>query len=336
MLILAAGCASVPDAPSPPVARAAPPPSAIVEIARGRGVVVVRAGAGDTAPSLAQRYLGDAREVQRVMPVTRPRPGDGRLIEGEAVAIALEPLDPGGTLSTPAQTATILCYHRFSSRSGGSRMEMGAGDFDLQVRHLIDHGYSIIPLKRLIGFLDGTADLPPKPVVITVDDGYRSFFSLALPIVEKYRVPVTLFPYTRFVGGGDALSWTQLQLIRKTGLVDIEAHSKSHSDLTQRRRGESARSYKRRLEDELDAHQLAQVLGDAPPTAFAYPYGAANAAVLAAANAGGWRLGLTVLRGTNSSWSDPLLLRREMIYGPDTMAAFDNRLGRAGSGLDQR
>ncbi|WP_309644020.1 polysaccharide deacetylase family protein [Phenylobacterium sp.] len=314
-----AGCATTPSAP--------PRPMPATELGRTPNAVIAVAQPGDTAASLAQRYLNDASLTRRVFPIG----GETGLRAGDAVAIALRPVDPGGTLGRSAQRVPILCYHRFTAQpKRRSRMDVTAADFEAQLIYLRDNGYTVVSLKRLQAFLEGEGDLPAKPVVLTIDDGYRSAYTVALPLLRKYGAPATLFVYSDFVGSGEALTWAQIAELEGSQLVDVQAHSKTHADLTRRLNGEGEAAFQRRLASEFAAprDQMAARLG-VRPTAFAYPYGAANARVLSIARRSGWSMGLTVLRGGNPSWSDPMLLRRDMVFGVDSLDTFARRLAAA-------
>ncbi|GAI07000.1 unnamed protein product, partial [marine sediment metagenome] len=90
----------------------------------------------------------------------------------------------------------ILTYHNFT-KGEGSSYSINVGEFEKQMNYLATHNYSVISLSELIkGLRDG--QLPPKPVVITIDDGFKSSFTLAYPILKKYNFPATLFLYTNF------------------------------------------------------------------------------------------------------------------------------------------
>ena len=211
-------------------------------------------------------------------------------------------------------------------------MEVTRADFEAQLRYLRDHNYAIIPLNRLREFLDGAAELPAKAVVLTIDDGYRSTYTVAYPLLQKYAAPASLFVYSDFVGSGEALTWSQVTELANSSLIDIQAHSKTHADMSQREHGESDAAYQRRLAQEFDVpRDLLTARAGVHPTAFAYPYGAASPAVLAAAHRTGWKLGLTVFRGGNATWTDPLVLRRDMVFGTDGVEGFARRLAAAES-----
>ena len=76
-------------------------------------------------------------------------------------------------------------------------------------------------------------------MAITIDDGYRSVYDLAYPILKKHNFTATLFIYTDFVDNSpNALTWEQLRELAQAGF-EVEAHTITHADLTLKRKGES-------------------------------------------------------------------------------------------------
>ena len=69
-------------------------------------------------------------------------------------------------------------------------------------------------------------------VAITFDDGYRDNLTVALPLLEKFGLPMTLFVTAGFVGREGYLSKEELREISKHPLVTIGAHGLSHRDFT--------------------------------------------------------------------------------------------------------
>ena len=123
-------------------------------------------------------------------------------------------------------SVTILVYHRFSDTADDS-MTVRMATFEAQLRFLHEHGYHIVPLREAIdGLRNPSVSLPPKPVVITVDDGHRSVFEKLLPIVLRERFPVTLFIYPSAISNASyAMTWEQLRTLRQTGWFDIQSHT---------------------------------------------------------------------------------------------------------------
>ena len=78
-------------------------------------------------------------------------------------------------------------------------------------------------------------NIPPHAAIITIDDGYKSGYEVAWPILKKYGYPVTMFIYTEGIkpgkySGGESMSWEQLAEMRDAG-ADIQAHTQTHQDL---------------------------------------------------------------------------------------------------------
>jgi peptidoglycan/xylan/chitin deacetylase (PgdA/CDA1 family) len=68
-----------------------------------------------------------------------------------------------------------------------------------------------------------------RVVVITADDGHISIYTDALPLLKKYRVPMTLFIYPSAISNASyAMTWDQLRQLKATGLFDFESHTYWH------------------------------------------------------------------------------------------------------------
>src|SRR4029079_8939246 len=143
------------------------------------------------------------------------------------------------------QTIPILCYHRFGPRA--TKLNVAPAAFEAQMEYLARNGYTVIPLKRLARFLQGKEPLPAKTVAITIDDGYRSSYEIAYPILKKYGFPATVFLYTDFVGASSAMPCAQMKHMTSSVLVSIQPHSKSHANLAQRLPNETDARYRDRI-----------------------------------------------------------------------------------------
>jgi peptidoglycan/xylan/chitin deacetylase (PgdA/CDA1 family) len=113
--------------------------------------------------------------------------------------------------------------------------EITPAAFEAQMKQLKDAGITVISMQDLLAWKRGEKNIPPRCAVITFDDGYKSQYEVAWPILKKYGYPFTMFIYTEGVrggslGGGGAITWEQLADMRDNG-VDIEAHSATHQDL---------------------------------------------------------------------------------------------------------
>lgn len=323
VLLFAAGCATPPPAPAPSPPPA-PAPVAADEgpvIARSSDYVIVSVRSGDTLDTLARRYLGDAGKawwIAQFNNVTAVRPG-------QIVVVPLRQRNPLGVMATGYQTVPILCYHRFGTRP--SKLNVTPQAFEQQMDFLARSGYSVISFERLERFLAGKEALPAKSVVITIDDGYRSTFEIAYPVLRKHGFPATVFLYTDFVGASDAMTWAQMKEMMSSDLITIQPHSKSHANLTQRLPGENEARYRERIRREVQAPLgvLKDRLGERTFT-YAYPYGDVNEYVVDLLEKDGVAQGVTVTPGGNPFYAYPYMLRRSMIFGNEDLDAFKSKL----------
>ena len=318
-----------PDDPAPPPAARLPesakqpwPQAAGEVLGRSERLLIYLPRAGDQQEAIAQRFLGDASKHWQIAEAN----GSPRAEAGQPLIVPLLPLNPTGVRTSDLQTVPILCYHRFGG--GGSRMVVSPSGFGAQLDWLARNNYTVLRLSQLSDFLAGKQPLPARSVVITIDDGYESVYRHAFPLLKKHGFPATLFVYTDFVGIGDGLSWAQLQEMAGSGLVDIQAHSKTHRNLTERNPGETDERYRAAIETELRAPRevLEKRLAGVQVRQFAYPFGDANEVVLDAMARQNYQIGVTVNPGGNPFFAHPLMLRRTMIFGDTDLEGFRARL----------
>jgi peptidoglycan/xylan/chitin deacetylase (PgdA/CDA1 family) len=286
--------------------------------------LIVQAGASETPESLAVRFLGDASSAAVI---TEANGGVG-FGAGQFLTIPLKPLNAAGVYVDGYQVIPILCYHQFGEGENTShRMEVSERNFDRQVTYLVNNGYQVITLSDLENFLAGTKAIPKKAVVITIDDGFRSAYSVAFPVLKKYNIPATIYLYTDFVGGAAALTWDQIKSMQQSGLIDFQSHSKSHPSLAPGHEDGFKSDYLKRVTSELKAPKIIirNRLGGTSRH-FAYPFGDTAEEVLDLLRAEGYQTAVTVQRGGNPAFAHPLLLKRNMIYGDDDLNRFKKQV----------
>jgi len=331
--LLAAGCMTMPPTPmtvsaAPPAAPAARPPASRAEetviVARTDDFAIVRVRRGETYAALAQRFLQDASLADFIADANSAEPPTA----GRLIVVPLKAFNESGVFADGYQTVPILCYHQFSNGRSTDRMIMPRDLFVAQMEYLKNNDYNVITLADLEGFLKASRPIPPRAVVITVDDGFRSAYDIAYPILKTYGFRATFFIYTDFLGGGRSLTWQAINEMRASGMIDIESHSKSHASFSpEDGENEQNAAYVARLRTELDPPQtmLERQLG-APVRRLAYPYGDTSRVAVRLLGERNYSLAVTVERGANASFAPPLLLRRDMVFGDTTMAEFQRYL----------
>ena len=288
---------------------------------RSEDYVVYQLMGSQSPAELAKKFLGDPQHAW----IIKEANPDIRFRRGNAVVIPLKELNLGGLSADGFQTIPILTYHRFAEDCN-SPLCMPGSTFERQMRYLKENGYHVITAEELSAFLDYRSGLPQKSVLITMDDGYRSVYNIAYPILQKYGYKATLFVYTSFVGVSKmAITWNQLKEMKADGFT-IGSHTINHSDLTQPKEGETEQAHLARVKEELFGSKkvIDRKLGQ--ETHFlAYPFGFYDQRSIQIARQAGYKYAMSVKRGGNPFFANPLTLRRDQILEKD-MKTFISRL----------
>ncbi len=211
----------------------------------------------------------------------------------------------------------------FNLRPFENQLEITADAFEQQMLYLLANDFRILSFAEAEHIIRQGQPIPEQAVVITIDDGYRSIYDVAWPILKKHGIKATLFIYTDFIGGGKALSWTQIQEMKDSGLIEIESHGKSHASLSRLPEDESTPGYQARIHSEVKGSNAAfkKHLG-APARYISYPYGNTSTTASAILETTGYAMAATVTRGDNTTYSDPFYLHRTMIYADHDLGQF--------------
>lgn len=140
-------------------------------------------------------------------------------------------------IAPPPAGITVLIYHRVGGGSD-SAVDLAVDAFEAQAEHLAAH-HRVLSIDDAVAELGAPADHAapdPRPgVVITFDDGTTDFADHVVPVLERHRLPATLYVATQFVDeetefpwGAPPISWSALRDSLATGLVTIGSHTHSH------------------------------------------------------------------------------------------------------------
>ena len=169
----------------------------------------------------------------------------------------------------PPPGVIVLIYHRVGGGSG-LELDLPVRQFEAQMEWLAEAG-SAMTLDAALVALESGHPKASNPVVVTFDDGTADFADEAVPVLERFGIPATLYLATAFVHRGEPLpygappvSWSGLRDVCSTGLVSIGSHTHTHSLLDRLPAEEIAFELDestRLIEDELSV----------TPVHFAYP-----------------------------------------------------------------
>src|SRR5215471_20661189 len=96
------------------------------------------------------------------------------------------------------QTAQVIifCYHRLVDKIRYPGTEITPAAFEAEMKGLKDKGITVISMQDLLAWKRGEKNIPPRCAVVTFDDGWKSQYEVAWPIMKKYGYPFTMFIYT--------------------------------------------------------------------------------------------------------------------------------------------
>lgn len=215
----------------------------------------------------------------------------------------------------------ILMYHFFYDETLGEKgidnnyMEIHA--FEEQMKYLVDNGYYFPSWQEVADFIDGKITLPAKSVVVTVDDGHRSFFRLAVPVIQKYDIKVTSFLVT------SRLRDRNFEYL-KGSKFSFESHT---HDMHRTGCPGGLKGIFRCINYDLgleDLHKSIEILGS--HEVIAYPYGDVTNNVIAVTKAAEFKVGLTTRPGKAKKGMDKYQLPRVRMYKGMSLEKFKQSL----------
>lgn len=232
----------------------------------------------------------------------------------------------------------VLLYHHVGATLPGTypSLTIAPNQFERQVTWLARRGFTGVSSSDVVAWLGEGDPLPPRPLLLTFDDGYASLDEFAFPVLRRHGFTAIVFLVTGQIGGTNAwderrgsvshrlLSAAQIRSWARAG-IEFGAHSRSHVDLTHHETDLAAEV----AGSAADLEQLLEHRG----TSFSYPGGWVDEAAREQV-ARCFDLAFGVGRGLNSEGSDPFLLRRTMVQPGDRLLDIVSRVKLGHSPLD--
>ncbi len=255
-------------------------------------------GGGSTAGSSSTSTGPTSTDTQTVPPVTTTRTSPSHPIVARSVRIRV--------------AVPVLMYHVIAAPPPGAPypgLYVPAGEFAEQMHALARAGYHAITLDQMLAFWRHGTPLPPgKPIVLTFDNGYRSQFTNALPVLRQMHwvgdLNLQLAGLPPRLGG---LGPPEVRALVKAGW-ELDSQTYSHPDLTS-------------LSGAALTHQVGgarrrlRELYHVPANWFCYPSGDYDAAVIAAVRAAGFVGATTTVPGWAHAGYDPFRTERLRVLG---------------------
>lgn len=234
-----------------------------------------------------------------------------------------------GVIRTDAQAQegaplTIIMYHSMlKDTSKQGKYVISPTQFESDLKYLKDHGYTSVVMQDLFNYVDGSAPLPEKMVMLTFDDGYYNNYLYAYPLAQQYGMKLVISPIgfftDQFSESGETnanyshMTWDQIKEMMESGVVEFQNHTfnlhasdKGGRLGSKKLKGESLDVYTKLLTDDLSKMQKEMTANTGyTPNTFVYPYGAMSSDALPVIRELGFQATLTCESRVNYLTKDP-------------------------------
>lgn len=231
----------------------------------------------------------------------------------------------------------ILCYHSVSVRPEPAadpfKLHISQAAFRSHLEHLRNN-YQVIALRDYVASRNNGQLLPQNAVVLTFDDGFRNFQTVAAPLLAEFGFPATVFIITSKTEAGvlptpnqtwqanddiEHLTWSEAQSLIRNPLFQIGSHTHTHQRLPTLTLAEAAGELSTSLKE------IKNYLGETRPP-LSYPHGRLSGPVKQLARELGHSCALSSELGGNNLDSDLFALRRVVIASDDDVPTFAARV----------
>lgn len=242
---------------------------------------------------------------------------------------------PVGVMETewPKHELLTLAYHDIEDGPPNQTfLSVSTDQLVNQLAWLRENGFKAVSIEQVLAAHDGEQSLPERPVLLTFDDGYKSFYTRVYPILKAYQWPAVLAPVGKWMdtppgqkvdfGGlpverNRFLNWQEISEMSKSGLVEIAAHTNdlhfgtlanpqgnkepaasSYLFNAQSQTYETPKAYQQRLSG--DARTIAAKIEKATgkaPRVWVWPYGSAGGTALQILAQEGYTVAMTLENG---------------------------------------
>lgn len=272
------------------------------------------------------------------------------------LAASMSAVTHAGMHTPDRNLLTIIGYHEITDHERAliPQYAIKSTQFAEQIQSLKKDGFHFISVDQLIKANQGSYKLPKKPLLLTVDDGYQSFYKYAYPIVKEQRVPVVLSVVGSWIETqgqqvsfgdqkiprNDILTWAELKEMQDSGYVEIGNHSYDlHRGILSNPQGnsepaattrlyspesksyESDQAYATRIYTDLKKNnEVLQKHGIRSPRVMVWPYGQYNMKTVEIAKQLGMPITITLDDGGNNVKQSLSHLNRILVESDTTRA----------------
>ena len=228
----------------------------------------------------------------------------------------VEVVESNNTDLKNAKSIPVLLYHFFHTHNRFEDMttviSMRTDKFESQLKYLTDNDFMTLKMKDLELYLKGKVRIRENSVVLTIDDGNDTVYSLAYPIIEKYKVNATVFAIT---------SWNANVMDNETNYVEIHSHTDDMHQTGKCSGGQGGLfkciDYEKGLEDLKKSREILN-----GSTYLAYPFGEYTDNSIKMLKDAGFTMAFTTNYGNAKVGDDLYLIPRIYIYNEYSLDTF--------------
>ncbi len=197
-----------------------------------------------------------------------------------------------GTIKNETVELPVIMYHHLTEKSKrAGKYTLTKEQFRKDMEYLKEKGYESVDTKMLTHYVEGKGNLPQRPIMITFDDGFESFYVLAKPILEELGIKASVFvigyladEYTKLNDHNinySYLTWNEIRELDESEYIEVQSHTYNLHNNTKGKRkgiaqlkGESVNNYEKIITADLKT--MKDKLTDNSGVlceAIAYPYG---------------------------------------------------------------
>lgn len=130
----------------------------------------------------------------------------------------------------------IIMYHQITKKSSRKgRYAVMYDQFEEDMKYIKSKGYTTINMTDLINYVYGKSELPEKPIIVTLDDGFESVYAYVYPLMKELNmcaVSSVVGAYTTFFTEEQDhnitysyMDWDEVKELTKSKEIEIQNHS---------------------------------------------------------------------------------------------------------------
>ena len=196
-------------------------------------------------------------------------------------------------------------YHRFEENKYPST-NIKIADFKSHINIIKELNFEFISHKQFKSYIDKKDN--KKKILLTIDDGFSSFYKNAWPVLKKNKIPFIIFINTESIGSNGYMSWEEIKEISEFDFVHIGNHSHTHDYLVDKTDQEIK-------EDIITSIKIFQKKLNHKTEFFAYPFGEYRLSYKKIVKDLGFNFGFGQHSGVMDSTKDKFALQGNAMFG---------------------